>query len=414
MMLLSQLASVLTGPLLAYSLSVGDRGRYASVAGAIIVGTVFGSMGLPNAGAFFSARDNCPACIRRQLGVHSVCFGVVSGALAGAVLFFESGALQLTLLEISLAGGMTAVSIVNEAQRGLLRGVLKYRRLGAERLISVAVRAGSLVFVLSLGRLDLRVAISCGLGLPIVASSVVLSSGVARVRHVTHAHRESLPLLRFGARVWLGDIGGYVTSRLDQLIMAPLAGVDQLGLYAVAVSYSELPQVSLAIIRQILLPYQAVRSDVQRSSLVTRVAFSVSCVVLVPLVALSSIIVLPLMFGSPYRGAVQVTAVLAVGVPAWMAGGAISAVLEGLNRPGGASIANGVAAGATVVLLPGAVLAFGALGAALVTSLSSFVALGLLVRMLRATAGLSAREVLIMKFSEVPDVWHLIRRGRAA
>ncbi|MGZ4776786.1 MAG: oligosaccharide flippase family protein [Oryzihumus sp.] len=201
----------------------------------------------------------------------------------------------------------------------------------------------------------------------------------------------------FGARGQLSDLLMLVNLRLDFLILGGLAGPAVLGQYAVASKCAELMRLPSTACNYVLYPRfaRAPRSvaDAEARRLAWRCCLMT--VVAVPLMVVAAVVGLPLLYGSGFRSAVVPACVLVVGLAFDGAAAVASAYLRGVGHPGTNSI--GIAVGVTVTVALDVLLIprYGALGAAVASSvayLTTTAMLVLLAHRLTLPAGRAGRH----------------------
>ena len=163
--------------------------------------------------------------------------------------------------------------------------------------------------------------------------------------------------------MWLGGVATILVARISQLVIVPLSGVSELGLYVVAVTISDIPWIVVQAVRDVVFGSSAAERNDERMLATSRAATAIA--------ALNALVLggtLPLwlgpFFGAGFTAAEGATWVLlassVVAVPGLVAGAAIAAA----GRPGArsAAIVSGlvVDVAALVLFVP----AHGALGAA--------------------------------------------------
>ena len=113
--------------------------------------------------------------------------------------------------------------------------------------------------------------------------------------------------VRYGARAWLGGLAHLLNARVDQVLLGLLASQAALGTYAVAVNASEVLFYLPSAVATALLPAVA-RSGgaagVERTLRVFRVVILVTTVAVVMAAVLGPVL-LPVVFGAAYQGAVE-------------------------------------------------------------------------------------------------------------
>ncbi|TMM38269.1 MAG: hypothetical protein E6F99_09570 [Actinobacteria bacterium] len=198
----------------------------------------------------------------------------------------------------------------------------------------------------------------------------------------------------YGAR---GQVGGLLTLlnlRFDVAILGALAGPAVLGVYAVATKYVDLLRLPGLAVNYVLYPkFARGRPGDARAS--TRAmlpaAAGLNALAAVPL-ALAAGVVLPLVYGHAFRGAVVPAWILLAGAIGAGVTGLVGAYLYGVGRPGLNSMAIGVG---VIVALVGDLLLiprYGAVGAATASSASSLITVGVLLVCFAAVRGDRAAE----------------------
>jgi O-antigen/teichoic acid export membrane protein len=201
--------------------------------------------------------------------------------------------------------------------------------------------------------------------------------------------RPSAPLaaevLRYGARGQLGNVLLLVNLRLDFLVVGAISGPAVLGVYAVASKFAELMRLPAVAMHYVLYPRfardgpRAAGEEVRR--LLPR-ALALTVALVPPLVG-ASVLLLPLLYGEAFRGAVVPACILLVGLAVEGAAAVSTAYLFGVGRPGLNSLGMGAGVAVTVVLDLLLIPRFGAVGAAVASSAAYLVTTVVLVALTR-------------------------------
>jgi len=351
-----------------------------------LVGVVL-SAGLPGAVAFFlsgptRADRRLPLTLVAMAGAAGSA-GVVLWALAAPVLthvFFRgappslvaaAGAIVLTKLFV-------ATSKSSSQGSGDLRG--SNRVIVLEELLFLPVylalqgvgARGELAIVTSLIVADI--------------GNILLAWGrLARRGFFQSAERPSLSLIRriasFGVRGQVGGVISLLNLRLDFAILGAIAGTATLGTYAVASKYAELVRLLPLAIFWVFYPSYARDGQLVAAArarrLIPRSGALVAAGVL-PL-GLGGIFLIPAVFGSAFTAAVLPAQILLVGLAGEGVGGVITAFLYGTGRPGLNSLATGAGLVATVALDIILIPTYGAVGAAIASSVAYLTTMTFLV-----------------------------------
>lgn len=184
----------------------------------------------------------------------------------------------------------------------------------------------------------------------------------------------------FGVRGEIGSFLQLLNLRLDFALLSALAGPGTLGTYAIASKFAELLRLPQIAAYFVLLP--------RFSSYGPALAFSrarvlmgqigvLTAVAAVPLVMVAAVI--PIFFGEAFRSAIFPAQILLAGLASGGIAGVISAFLFGSGRPGLNSLSVGVGLGVNIVLDLLLIPRFGAVGAAIASSVAYLTTTALLV-----------------------------------
>jgi O-antigen/teichoic acid export membrane protein len=182
------------------------------------------------------------------------------------------------------------------------------------------------------------------------------------------------PLFGYGLKAMPATVGPQLNNRLDQLIIAPMVSFGDLGLYAVAAGTSFVPAIlpiSMATGAFATVEKDAHRNRQASAATAIRHGILVSALAAAGL-ALVTPVLLPLVYGSAFAGAIGPTIILLGGSVAW--GGQIVAAqcANALGQPSYASTGEVTGVAVTIVGLVVFVPLYGIIGAAAV-SLAAYV-----------------------------------------
>jgi O-antigen/teichoic acid export membrane protein len=338
---------------------------------------------------------------------------LVSGGLAGAITYFLAGPthgdprVRATVIAIAIAGGtggallwilgtpllqhmffrhlslglITVVSVLVISRMSVITAKAAAQGSGDLRGSNLTILFEELLFLPAFGLLlALKVhgdtAVIAALILSDAATSSVAWTRLARKGFFTQLGRPSVELARriymFGLRGQLGSLLMLLNLRYNFVLLAALAGPVALGIYAVASKYAEVLRMLPIAANWVLYPRfaradaRAAKEDSRR--LIPR-AGVVTAVTAVPL-ALAAGAVVPLLFGEAFRAAVLPAQILLIGLAAEGVSGVSSAFLLGRGKPGLNSL--GAAAGVVVTVILNFMLVprYGAVGAAIASSIA--------------------------------------------
>jgi O-antigen/teichoic acid export membrane protein len=377
------LAALITAPVLAHVLGVHARGEVAAATAPYLLVTTAVTFGIPDSMTFAIARR--PWIAGRVLRNGTVILGVtgIASAVALAMLapWLSKGNANTSLL-ITLCSIAIVPALCLGAIRGAAAGLHLWNLVAWERITSSCVRVAAVVGLALGNRLTTVTACAVVAFVPLVGLFAYrgLPRRMARTRvelEAGHAPR----LVRYGLSVWFGGIAGILLSRLDQAVMVPLSTVYELGLYAVAVTVSEIPLIVNNAVRDVIFAADSADPADERLAKSARISSS-ACAVLGLLVAVTLPIGLPLLFGTDFAPALGASLVLLAAVVLGTPGSIAGSGLSGRGRPGLRSVCLVVACISNVALMILLVPQFGALGAAFATLIGNLIASTLAILML--------------------------------
>ena len=400
--LIAPAAGLITAPILAQSLGVVGRGDVAAATTPLLLATSVLTLGLPEALTYYVAKR--PTREGWTVSVSLVSLGVL-GIVAVLLIayltpFLSAGDESIGRL-ILLASMACVPSLVQAGLRGLAHAYRAWWLITWDRILSASSR---LVIICALAISSSLTPTSATLTIAwtSVAGILVYTALLFRRRVIEErSQAAAIPaLFAFGSRVWIGSLAGILLSRLDQSLMVPLAGAYALGIYAVAVTVSEIALVFNAAVRDVTFSLESSRQDRSRLEAATRISTLITLMAAIA-IAILSVWAIPFFFGSDFSDAVAVVFVLLVGLVLGNPGSVAGAGLRAWGRPGLASwsLVIGVAVNLIVLLLlvPG----LGAIGAAWATAAGSIAAGGMNVFWLRTGFGVPARELFLFRKSDV-------------
>lgn len=365
---------LLTSILVAQILGPAGRGAVALISVVDEASKALFAAGIPIAAGYHAKTglDSDRALINAALraGALLLPLTVAVALLVGAwgLGSLEPAARWLTVLLIGWTGvvnlpGLTAANIM-QAHREL-------RHLAIFRSLFTSVTLIVVAFCAVLG--DLSIAW--------VAAAFVLGRIVTGAYGLAATAWPSLgpsarlrPLVRYGLKALPGSLGAQLNTRLDQLIIAPIVSFGDLGLYAVAAGTSFAPAVlpmSMATSAFATVEKDAHRGRKASAATAIRHGILVSAIAAAGL-ALITPVLLPLVYGSAFAGAVGPTIILLGGSVAWGGQFVAAQCANALGQPSYSSISEVTGVLVTIVGLVIFVPLYGITGAAIV-SLTAYV-----------------------------------------
>ena len=209
--------------------------------------------------------------------------------------------------------------------------------------------------------------------------------------------------LRFGLPAMFGGIVTLAMYRLDVAYVALWSSTADAGLYSVALAVAEILWILPNAAAQLVIPRAARSTPAEDTAAVCRV-LSVSMSVMAIGVSVSSPVLIPLAFGSEFRGAWMALPALSVGA---IAIGIWKVLAFDLLARGDAktrlwSGAVGIVAMATldVALIP----RHGIVGASIGSCVASALAMAVTVRVWRKSSGVRLRDLFVLKGNDLSRI----------
>ncbi|ALJ19054.1 oligosaccharide flippase family protein [Microbacterium sp. No. 7] len=404
------LSTFVTAPVLARALGVEGRGELAAATAPYMFLATLATFGITEAIAVVAASS--PRLARRATS-NGLIILTICGSLAAvlSVLFAPllSAGIDHVAFSIALAGLAIPPTVLVGGLRGLAQGLQRWGAVAVERLITAVIRVAVIFGAFFLGQLTFAVGVAAIAIAPIIGVVAYLSvirqaradSRTSETADVAKASIKSLA--SFGFRQWLGSVSGVLLSRIDQLLIAPLAGAYQLGLYAVAVNVADVTLLVNHAVRDVVMSSDAAERSNIRLLRAARVSFLISGVVGVA-IAITVPFWLPWLFGAEFGAATVATILLIVASVLGIPGSVAGAGLAARGRPELRSVSIFVALIANVVLVIALTPSLGALGAAGATLAGNVVAANLNIWFCHKHYGIAAFDFYRLGSQDVRDV----------
>lgn len=406
------LVALFSGPILAQALGVDGRGVVAAATAPLALIVTVATFGIPEAVTWSIARR--PA-LARNAASRGMLILTIAGLCATAAIFFSPPLLSGGNPTVQSLIALTSLAIVPNLLVGILRGVASatnsWRLVSIERILSSTLRLAVLIPFWLTGTLTPLVAAVTVAAMPVVGAFVYIGRMRSLDPRALHVPPETriLGLLSYGSRMWVGSLSGVLLTRLDQVLMTPLAGTYELGLYVVAVSISELPLIIHHAVRDVSFVSEAADSADDRLSSSARISTALSALAAMAL-GISMLWWLPALFGDGFRDSIPVAAVLLVAVVALTPGSIAGAGLSARGRPGLRSLALTISCVINVALLIILAPAFGAMGAALTTLVANLITSNLNLLFLSRVFGVKMLTFYGLHRSDIATVMRAVNR----
>jgi len=338
------LIGLFTGVLLARSLGPTGRGLMTTVMvwPAVLVWASGFSLGFANI-HFASAEPS----MRRHLFANSLWAALVLGLGAGIVaayvlpIFVRLTPSQHLFLMISLV--TLPLGLWSDYAVSLIYGTGRFDRLGLVRVVAPLLTALALLLLWATHSISVATAIVAswmgGWSQIAVTLSFLWRDGYASFRPNWPLFRRSLA---YSSRIHIGTLANIANGRLDQLLMTLLVAPKALGLYAFAVTFSEMLRQGTGSISTVLFPrVSAETCDAEKRDIASRAVrwtllIGSICAVFLGVAAQYFVVIV---WGSRFLEAVPTIYVLLPGTVALGVASTMTVSLNGAGKPGTGTVA---------------------------------------------------------------------------
>jgi O-antigen/teichoic acid export membrane protein/O-antigen ligase len=365
--------SFLAGIIAARELGEHGRGTLALLVAVPAAFSVVGVIGLDTANLRFAGRSHTAFLHIVRL---AVLFSLVIGtAISGAWLLAGS---RWPVVRFGLSPGLALLSAM------LCPIVVLVTLLGAAEVGRGRIQVYNLVTAAAMAVYLAAIAVLSVTG-PLTVVKCFLSYGTSQVLGVVaflvlasdrmHGDGERVPLREYRSyslRAYLPNIAQYGMLRMDVPVIQVLAGTTAVGLYAVALPFAEAMLLLPIAVSLVMFPRvtagtlsRAATAQISRTVLAGTAALAGA-------VALAAPVIVPTVYGTPFRGSVAVIWCMLPGAIVFSAGRTVQTYLAATDRlrPVITASVGGIAAGfvSLIVLTP----RFGAAGAGAADSVGYF------------------------------------------
>lgn len=344
--LATQALGIVTGLLLARGLGPHDRGAVAAMILWPTVCVAVGELGLGSSFTFYTARG--------KYGVQSLA-RYAGRASSTQTLYLVPIGLLVSWLALShadvhpLLAGLVLASVLipgslwSRYVAAILQGQARMLSSFTVRLAMASGTAITLAVLTVAGTMTTWSAIIAYL-VGLAAMMVVCWWHVRHlIRGFADADNEkprSKEFLRYGLRALPGGLYPVEILFIDQMLVALFLGPYELGLYVTAVAFTTLPRIIATGLGSAAIPLIA-REARGKTLNLTAGLMALAFAVIVPVCLLLALVLpwlLPVLFGTPFEGAVPVGQLLLAGSCAYALRRVLGDCLRGLGKPGRVSV----------------------------------------------------------------------------
>lgn len=332
--------SLVSGVLLARLLGPEGRGQLAALQALPLMIAGIGQLGLPDAVIYYGSREP------DRVGAYSISAFLLTAAASVPILLLSAAVLPIFLREqspeIITASQVYLLMLLAYAAQGVpiftVRALHQIALWNKMRLLAPVLWPAIIITAYFFGADD---PISLAMG-NLVASFVTAAALLFFVRH--HFGRAGRPwtlwprLLRFGLPTAAATTPQILSGRMDQLFIAGILPDMELGLYAVAISFSGLAMLPATAIQAVAFSRIAQIHDRPRQcGLIRRATVLVGAVSIVPTigVALLAPVAINWVFGPGYAPAADVARILSLSVLLRALARILQVGMQAIGRPTG-------------------------------------------------------------------------------
>lgn len=340
---------------------------------------------------------------------------LVPAAIATAILVIVSpwisGDNPTVRRLIMVSAALIIPSLLLSIVRAVAAAQNRWTAITVERIITAATKLIPLTVLFSIGELGLVAAAIVTITSTLTGAIIYIPLLTTQPPAATLEVVTNRQVLRFGAGIWVGTISGILLMRIDQVLMSPLAGAFELGLYAVAVSISELPLMVNSALRETAFTHLSDRgvrpAEVGDLSRVSTIIVLILCLA----VGVVSPILVPLLFGRDFSASIPVLFILltavCLGNPGSLAGVALSSSGHPHLRSSALLVACVVNIALVLLLAP----RFGAMGAATATLVGNLISSNIGIAWSIKKCGTSIGDFYRFRPGDFAMIKQLLSRG---
>ena len=361
------MTALLLSPATTRELGSAGRGQFAAATTLVLITATIATAGLQDASTVFVARHGLsPRGWLRQMRpvIGPVTVAAVIGVVATS-LWLLPGLGRTGAAVVALG---VVVQLLFNWVAGLVAGLGDVKSLSRMTWVPAAARLCSILALFVLGDMSVLAAVAVFAAAPLLGLAAV-DRDLLRDDQDRSSEPHRAALLRYALMTAPGTIASVLLLRVDQVLGLHVMGAAALGLYSVAAGLAQFPQTLATAARQVVLT----RTKTAGSTLLGQIAtLGVASTLMAVCVAGVTPLLATFVFGPEFKGLFAPTAVLCLGVPAWVLVQALGPVLllRGRARVHSAGLFAGAVANLLLILLLCGRLDGGATGAAAASSLA--------------------------------------------
>ena len=334
------LFSVITSLLSAWALKPEGRGDLAIITMWMFVFSLVGTLGLPNAHRFWTARESAwQSEIFSNTIVYTLIAGLITGAVAWVVIPLLTAGRSPEIIRFTQLFSLNIpIILLTEMLRGQLEGARLFGWVGVARLSFITTQAVGYAIFYFFGWLTLENAILIIVAGQIICPLIMLGGVLKKLRPGWNFSSKVFRAeIGYGLRGYFGVVTGFAVLRLDQIMLAIVAPTAIIGLYVVAVALAEITATLASSVADALMPEVASANNPKESALllgrILRLMIYAHFLVLIPL-WVAAPYVLQVIYGEGFVLATGALRVLLLASIVWSAGLTVISGLDGAGNAG--------------------------------------------------------------------------------
>ena len=395
----AQLFLLISGPLVARLLGVVDRGYLAGLIAWPVFIVSLGSIGIGSACTYYLSREprDAPRILGEVYRITLLQVAVLTAVVLAVLVAWTRGKPDAVRLAAYPMVVMVPAWLFHQYALSALQGLGRVTRFNVLRILPVGLYAVGAIalFVLGVNTIIAVVAISVGsFAVSAVAATLSLLS-IVRPTWVDHSPLRQ-QLISFGMRGHLGGLSAVESLKLDHILGTLLLSAGDLGLYAVAGAFCNLPRIIAEGAGKFLYPMIVhQRGRRSQSRLLWKAFGGVTAlnVVFSTILFIAMPFLIGLLFGEQFASATPVARILLLGTTLVASRRILADGLRGLGKPGMSTLTEISMYPWLLVGAPLLVYSMGVVGLALTLTiaygLSLLVAIGVVLRLTRFRGGTS-------------------------
>ena len=395
--------SVVAGIIVAHWLGAKGVGELAVINVAVTTIVQLGSFGLPSSNTYFIAKDQEHF---RSAAINSLLFALIAGSILALGLSALAsirpdwfGFIPPQLIRIaSISIPFQLITLIG---LNILLAVGKVKEFNLLDLVGQSFVLVNAVVVLLLLNRGLGTLITVNTATSILAGLAVVTLLMISARNLAQSKwRADIALLRrmitYGLKFHVSILAGAIMLRADLLVVNHFRGPAEAGVYSVASQFGLLLMLLPGVIATLLFPRVTAEQDArgETTCLVTR--YTTFIMFLCCLAAVPFSLLLPVLYGAAFSDATRLLLILLPGVYLMGLESVLVQHFNALGLPRAIPVYWVITLALNLILVFALVPRFGALGAAVASSISYAAIFALVALHFHTSTGRSFSEVFVL------------------